>query len=150
MVHGKLWAGGREAVENQDFLAKLLSRGVRVVVSILPVGGLNIAYLRPKPPLWKLLIAEDNEELDPQYIDLAINLPAPTLIHCNAGQNRSTALAACWMMRHVVSSEDPGAIMKRAIMMRARDLGGQPRVFGEMHGNVASYGEWLQTQPGLS
>ena len=154
LVEGKLWAGSRRAVENGQYFRGLLEKGVTNVVTILPIGApgawpLETSF-RFKPQSLRVLIMGDREEIPPQMIDSAIGAigsPVPTLIHCNVGQNRSTAVAACWMLRHGHAAAE--TVLDHVMGLRAVDIGALPRVSPEMRKNVENYAEWLKEIEGL-
>jgi len=148
LIEGKLWAGSRHAVENGQHFRGLLEKGMVCTVSILPIGSPGAwpleSSFRYKPPAMRVLIMGDHEEIPPTLIDHAVSMDAPTLIHCNVGQNRSTAIAACWLLKHGHYDDDEIA-WQYVVGRRTRDIGASPRVSKEMRQNVATYREWLDS-----
>lgn len=144
IVKERLWSGSIRCLQKPT-LTELVDKGVVCVVSCMPIGQVGafaIDAVTPKPKAHRLIVMWDDEVLEPERIDYAIDLNVPTLIHCNAGENRSTTMAACWLLKHTTMQTATGALdfVERA---RARDLRRAPRVYDEMRKNVERYAEWL-------
>lgn len=155
-----LWAGPWRTL---DELGEL--KQVEVVVSCLPIGTRacdrsaedirgKLAHVERWNPgrkiLHRILVTSDTDQsIQPEHIRHALDQThLPTLIHCNAGQNRSTMLAACWLLLHGRPIERPMTKGLDALNMvariRARTLGHTPKVYPEMQENVMRFAAWLR------
>jgi hypothetical protein len=149
----RLWAGPVQSVSPEN-LRELIDHGLVCVLSILPVGnfGFPLDRIDPKPKAHQILVTWDDEDLDPERIDYAIRIDKPTLVHCNSGQNRSTALAACWLLKHdkwlthpsINLGDATAAVVDIVVRARAKTLGAEPRLHAKMIENVVRYAEWLK------
>jgi hypothetical protein len=144
IVKGKLWSGPVQSIMPEN-LRRVLDQGVVCIVSVLPIGqvGFPVDRIEPRPKAHHVLVAWDDDELDPQRIDYAIHLNVPTLIHCNAGENRSTTLAACWLLKHI-SGHSWASALELVMQAREQELGRPPRVHDQMRQNVERYAAWLE------
>jgi hypothetical protein len=150
IVKDRLWAGPISSVKPEN-LRPLMDQGLVCIVSCLPIGSVGAfapEVIEPKPKAHHLLCCWDDEELEPERIDYAIHLNVPTLIHCNAGQNRSTTLATCWLLKHDGWATHPsvsaGDALDLVIRERTKRLRREPRVYDEMRENIRRYAEWLR------
>jgi hypothetical protein len=154
-----LWAGPWRSLSE---LGKL--QQVEVVVSCLPIGTRacdrsaeeirgKLAHIERWEPgrkiLHRILVTSDTDRsIPPEHIRHALDQThLPTLIHCNAGQNRSTMLAACWLLLHrrPIGGEAGTAAEALAFVSRARaaKLGKVPNVYPEMRATVERFADWL-------
>jgi hypothetical protein len=152
IVKGRLWAGPIRCLKKET-LTELIEKGVVCVVSCLPIGQVGafaIDSVSPKPKAHHVLVTWDDEVVDPERIDYAIHLNVPTLIHCNAGENRSTTLAACWLLKHDGWHSHPSTTWEEAldyvVLRRRETLRREPRVYDEMRRNIQRYAAWLTEQ----
>jgi len=152
VVPKRLWACAHKDIHEPHAMEKLIDQGLECVVSILPAGIYNICDIDPKPQVHKVLVCLDNSQVSPERIEGVVSLMAPTLIHCNAGKNRSTAIAACWLIKQCSFIYDRGGntatIVNRAIdyviEKRAATFGYLPQVTETMRHNVYKYFKWLR------
>lgn len=150
IVPQKLWSCAHNDIHQPHVVEKLINNGLRCIISILPAGRCNIWDINPKPDVHRVLVCLDDEYVSPVRIDYAVNLHVPTLIHCNAGKNRSTAVAACWLIKHCifVYGDDLSAVPDRAIGWvvdrRTEALGWPPKISDVMRFNVKKYFKWLR------
>ncbi|NIT77304.1 MAG: hypothetical protein GWN58_22895 [Anaerolineae bacterium] len=152
IVPGRLWAGSINSVKPENMRA-LTDKGLVCVVSCLPIGQVGAfppEVIEPKPKAHHILTCWDDEVVEPKRIDYAIHLNVPTLIHCNAGQNRSTCIAACWLLKHDGWLTHPSTTWQEALvavtLKRRELLGREPKVYDEMRENVRRYAEWLRAR----
>ena len=93
----------------------------------------------------RVLVTSDTDPHIPnEHIAHVLGDPAPTLIHCNAGQNRSTAMAACWLLMHRDVGPDPQFVLRYVKHRREADLGNWPRVYAQMEATVIRFGKFLE------
>ena len=154
IIRGRLWAGPMQSIISEN-LKELIDYGLVCVLSILPVGnfGFPLDRIDPKPKAHRVLVTWDDEDLDPERIDYAVHLNVQTLVHCNLGQNRSTALAACWLLKHegwithpsINLGDATAAVVDIVVRARAKTLGAEPRLHAKMIENVVRYAEWLKS-----
>lgn len=90
-LHDLLWAGDIDAFKNADRWK--------------PIRIVSVLQKRPEGCGWPyaahwVLKALDDDVLEPKAILEAIAPKCLTLVHCQLGQNRSTAIAVCWLMLH--------------------------------------------------
>ncbi len=136
IVESRLWAGNLESVRSDI-------PGVQCVLSIFPVATSteDIRYsINGKKH--HILVAGDYNRIPPADIDSALDSDLPMLIHCNAGQNRSTALATCWLLRHG-GFTDAAFASAVVLLKRAEDLGIPPRMTDVMWANIEEYAIYL-------
>ena len=136
IVPGKLWAGNIRSIQN-------IPAAARCVLSILPIGNRDIEETARKLRSvisieHRILITGDFDSLPPLHIRHALRPEVPILIHCNAGYNRSTALAACWLLEFG-GFTDPWAALQAVAGKRQADLGEPLKIFDAMEGNVERY-----------
>jgi hypothetical protein len=152
-VPGRLWSSGWRPVSDQDALRVLYGRGVECITTVTPIGQRcvwHIDGIEPMPKYQRVLYCWDQSPLLPEQIDATVNLDVPTLIHCNAGKNRSTAIAICWLLRHVVDPEQYGTeesvqqIIDDAIALRSKTIEQPELVSDVMVENVKKYAQWLR------
>jgi len=155
-----LWAGPWRSLDELDELKQ-----VEVVVSCLPIGTRacdrsaedirgKLAHVKRWNPgrelRHRILVTSDTDaSIPPEHIRHVLDQThVPTLIHCNAGQNRSTMLAACWLLLHRRPIEQPVIEGLDALnfvgRIRARDLGRPPKLYPEMQENVMRFAAWLK------
>ncbi len=153
---GRLWSGPIKSVKPEN-LRPLMDKGLVCIVSCLPIGQVGAfppEMIEPKPKAHHILTCWDEEPVEPERIDYAIHLDVPTLIHCNAGQNRSSALAACWLLKHDGWLTHPSTTWKDAldyVILRRRELlGREPKIYDEMRQNVRRYAAWLKDNEQVS
>lgn len=118
------------------------------IVSVLPIGSKDptttARYIRGRiagRARHRIVVAHDHDPLPPEYVDHALSFDGSTIVHCNAGANRSVALAACWRLRHDCPDRrdlDPDAVIDHVIAVR------RGRVTDEMRENVRAYAGWLR------
>lgn len=146
ILDGLLWSGPHQTVVTPDYLTRLVAQGLECIISILPVGnpGFPVDRIRPIPNAHRILTCMDDETVDPQRIHWLIDLPVPTLIHCNAGQNRSSMVAACWIIHH--RGMDADTALMKVIAKRSAVLGHEPRITPVMRENVHAYAKWFQAE----
>jgi len=143
LVDGRLWSGPKSSV---DHIPELKNLGLEVLISVFPISHWacdktarlvreNLHGVRHR-----IVIAHDHDVLPPEYIDHAITTNAPTLIHCNAGENRSTAMACCWLIKHEGWKADKA--LEYVLRERCLALGHEPRLFDPMRHNVYAYGRF--------
>lgn len=144
LVPGLLWAGGLEAIA-------VTPTSVVKIITVLhtSAGAMNYSVVH----CW--LRATNDEVLSPAQIEAAVAGKVPTLVHCQLGQNRSTAIAICWLRRnlHVVGDVKLGNLddtIRWVVEERTRDLKHLGRAAAElspaMRDNVNRYEEWLRTK----
>ncbi|HEU01423.1 hypothetical protein LCGC14_0273270 [marine sediment metagenome] len=158
IVEGLLWAGSVRSLDLCTLL-DLQEQGLRRVISVLPIGNRpcdqSAEFIRQLLARLKLqhriVVSADDAALPPDYVAHALGDDlAPTLIHCNAGQNRSTALAACWLIHHRIGAGtllDAARALSCIMEQRARDLGAVPRLWPAMQANVEAFAAWKDAQP---
>ncbi len=143
-----LWAGPFGSLQELDELEDLA-----VVVSILPIGTRDCAesatfirgVLDGRELLHRILVTSDTDPHIPaEHIAHVLADRRPTLIHCNAGQNRSTAMAACWLLLHQDAEPYPRSVLRYVMDKRAEDLGRAPKVYAQMEATVIRFGAWLK------
>ena len=151
-----LWAGSYGSLQSLDKFEEL-----EVVVSILPIGTRpadmsasdvrghldHFARWKGRKLAHRVLVMSDVDALiPPEHIAHALGDNRPTLIHCNAGQNRSTAMAACWLLLHRGHhwETDGQRVLAYVSRQRQADLGNPPRVYAQMEANVSRFAEWLK------
>lgn len=149
-----VYCGPYAALREWDLLWEL---GVRDLTSIVPVARVGVFQadhpsLSPRPLLHRVFFSWDDTVWDdPLRVDLAINGCRPIFIHCNSGQNRSTALAACRVLRDMYAgggepclTEPPFDVaLTDVIGARQETLGHPPKVYPEMFRNVQRYSDWF-------
>jgi len=162
IVSGWLYSGPYTSWLNE--WPGLHAAGVKSVISIVPIASPGIfkadpRSVIPRPLIHKVLFAWDDTVLAPDQIDVVISHPNTlssqgpvfsTFIHCNSGENRSTALAACWLLRHTsvggLRHEAAEQAISRVYDARTETLGRPPKLHDVMRANVAAYASWLQSR----
>lgn len=143
LVDGRLWSGPKSAI---DHVPELKQLGLEVIISVFPISHFacdktarlvreNLHGLKHR-----IVIAHDHDPLPSEYIDHALSTNAPTLIHCNAGENRSTAMACCWLIKH--EGWGVNQAIDHVVRERYKVLGHEPRFFDTMRHNVYAYGRF--------
>lgn len=152
IVKGRLWSGPITCL-HKPVLSELIDKGVVCVISCMPIGQVGafaIDSIAVKPKAHHVLVTWDDEVVEPERIDYAIHLDVPTLIHCNAGENRSSALAACWLLKHDGWHTHPSTTADDALdyvrLRRHETLHRPPRIDDAMIENVRRYSQWLREQ----
>ena len=147
IVVGRLWSGPFQSLQELDDMS-----GLEVVVSILPIGSLpcdETAHtirqrLSGRGLRHRILVTSDHDNSIPcEHIADVTRDPAPTLIHCNAGQNRSTMLAACWLL-HRGTDDNAEDALYRVSSARESELGFPPKVYPSMAATVARFEGYLK------
>ena len=150
ILEGRLWVGSIRSVAFRENLRELKDSGLKCVLSVLPIGkigGWSPCQMEERVEAHRILFSWDDTELEPVWIERAIDLDVPTLIHCNSGKNRSTAIAACWLLRHHSSLFKSTLWTDEAIEMvksaRDKTRGTPADIYPEMRENVKRYWHWL-------
>lgn len=99
-----LWAGPYQALHEIEEM-----KGLETIISILPLGrercNVTARAIRAYLALegftgeHRILVMDDDEpQLGNASILHCLKNSGPMLIHCNGGRNRSSMLAACWLI----------------------------------------------------
>ena len=144
----KLFAGPVACFTNGDWEELVSKRGVRCCISILPIGRPGVSradVLDPLPRYHRILHAWDDTVLQPDVIRAVIDLEVSTFIHCNSGENRSSMLAACWLLWHTqpALAVNGEKAWKEVLASRAKTLGHEPKTRPAMHENVKKFADYL-------
>jgi protein-tyrosine phosphatase len=146
IVPGLLWSGSRRVVEHP------IPDLIEVIVSCLPIGRVpchdSAHSIRETigDRLHRIVVCGDHDPLPPEYIahaldnhDATVRGSRPTLIHCNAGVNRSSTMAACWLVLH------QGHTAARAIeqVINTRP---EAEMSEAMRDNVVRVAQWCRAQ----
>jgi hypothetical protein len=115
------------------------------IISVLPVGhpGFPVDKVLPVPNAHRILNCLDNDPVEPIRIHWLIDLPVPTLVHCNVGQNRSSMVSSCWLVLH--KKMDAESALRTVSAKRTATLGHEPRISEVMRQNVHTYATWLES-----
>jgi len=134
LIVSGLWAGPYRSLEEIDQM-----EGLQTIISILPIAQIPCDGSAATIRQWlartaphirhRILVTSDTEpNLSPEYISHVVSFAkVPTLIHCNGGRNRSSMLAACWLLfyRKAASPEQALEIVKTQRLPQFKEAPGR-------------------------
>ena len=141
LIPDRLWSGSREAVWPPLDESKLPPNTRIVSFVTLPTDYEHIDVY--------MIDALDDDVLSPEDIHQALGpTKTPVVSICQLGQNRSSALAACYIIRHgykAVSTAISFVEEQRTPHLNAVGRSGA-KVSPQMRANVYAYAAWLEVK----
>ena len=149
LIPGKLWAGDAEGVHEAHAEEQALfgpeGRLTRVVTFVdIDLQGVDV----------RRVIASDDAKIEPEDIAALLHVKRPATCSprfycaCQLGQNRSSAMAACFLLQENMSHKTADEVIAFVEEYRTPDLASIGRsgakVSPQMRENVRAFARWIK------